>query len=822
MNYFIKKYCLAAVALTSSALAGAEVVANYPMDVAFRAITETVTGKTYTVTSKNAPENIPGARGNALRFDGYSTYVSAKFDPSKLNTNKMTISLWCAVETYPMMNVAESANVPAMFFGNIDESSNKGFALKLSSEGDLSFKCYSSGWEVTCSSPIKLTKYEWHNIVVTFDGASRMVKLYDNGSVLATAKCMTTLTVGGENIMFGKPFEDLYCDRCLINTFNGLIDDVTIYNEVLSDTEIANMASNPENAVDMSIPASRFADSILRPRFHGMPGACWTNEPHGMVKFNGKYHIFFQKNANGPYMARLHWGHISSTDLCTWKEEQIAFGPDKFYDLKGCWSGCVFTDDYLTGGKPNIWYTAVDNGRATIAHATPADDNLISWNKDSRNPVVNGRPAGLSDDFRDCYLFTNNGKYYMIVGTSKDGAGACTLHRYDTGSQTWSNDGSIFFRSNNTHISGTFWEMPNITRIGDKWLFTCTPLGTGVGVEVLYWVGNINDDGTFSPLPKYENNPGKVELDGMSRDGFGLLSPSIMQADGKTIAVGIVPDKLPMSDNYNMGWAHNYSLPREWSIDDDNNLVQKPYSGLDVLRSATMYKNTQFSLNGTKDLTPVKGRKLEILSEFTIGNAFNYGFNLFKSGDNMVKVYYTPASNLLTVDMTSLPRLSNDGGVFNGYYESSLPKSFAKGDVVKMHIFVDNSILDIFINDTWATSIRLFPTNVNGTAVEAFSTGTTEVKSLYAWVLDENLSGVESPAIDIDCNSPQIRYSDGNIYVSQLDGDAMLSLYSLSGQLVQRSSMSGEASVAVDCAPGMYVATVQGAAQRAVKKVLIK
>ena len=66
------------------------------------------------------------------------------------------------------------------------------------------------------------------------------------------------------------------------------------------------------------------------------------------------------------------------------------------------------------------------------------------------------------------------------------------------------------------------------------------------------------------------------------------------------------------------------------------------------------------------------------------------------------------------------------------------------------------------------------------------------------------------------------RYSDGNIYVSQLDGDAMLSLYSLSGQLVQRSSMSGEASVAVYCSPGMYVATVQGAAQRAVKKVLIK
>ena len=107
---------------------------------------------------------------------------------------------------------------------------------------------------------------------------------------------------------------------------------------------------------------------------------------------------FFQKNANGPYMARLHWGHLSSVDMCRWEEEKIAIAPSESYDWKGCWSGCTFNDEELTGGKPYIFYTAVDNAKAVMAQAMPLDDNLVEWEKYEGNPVVNGRPAGLSDD----------------------------------------------------------------------------------------------------------------------------------------------------------------------------------------------------------------------------------------------------------------------------------------------------------------------------------------------------------------------------------------------------------------------------------------
>ena len=73
-----------------------------------------------------------------------------------------------------------------------------------------------------------------------------------------------------------------------------------------------------------------------------------TNETHGMTYSRGRYHVFFQKNANGPYMSRLHWGHISSENLYDWQEKPIAVYPGEPFDLKGCWSGCTYNGIYDT------------------------------------------------------------------------------------------------------------------------------------------------------------------------------------------------------------------------------------------------------------------------------------------------------------------------------------------------------------------------------------------------------------------------------------------------------------------------------------------
>ena len=716
----------------------AQTAAHFDMSLGSdgRSITESVSASSYSVQSQLPAFNVKSPDGVALRFDGYSNFVKASLPVSSFSTSALTIRVVLAAETYPMMNTAEAENTPtyATICGNLNESAKQGFAFQMSSQGDLRFQfgsAYADGYLFTIDGSEKLKCGQWNVLTVVLDKAGNKGTLYLNGNAIGTCRMSRSdVQHSASDFWIGKDATELKAGPFLINTFCGLMDDIAVYNSALTADEVAALANNTlasSVAPDFNYPSSRYAESLWRPQFHGMPSGGWTNECHGMTYSDGRYHVFFQKNANGPYMARLHWGHISSENLYSWTEEPIAIAPGESYDIKGCWSGCVFTDAQLTGGKPNIIYTAVDNAKAVMAQASPADETLADWNK--QGVIINGRPSGLSDDFRDPYFFAANGQKYIIVGTSKNGVGACTLHQYQNGS--WTNDGSIFFQGTNANQHGTFWEMPNMTEMGNgKWLFTCTPLNTGAGVRTLCWVGSVGSDGKFVPdnaAPQF------LEMNGISKDGYGLLSPTIYQKDGKTLLLGIVPDKLAGSVNAEMGWAHNYSLPREISLASDGSLVQKPYSGLTGMRTDTKVERT-LQLNGTESLAPVSGRQVELLGEFTVGGG-EMGFRFLKKGDKGASLTYNSDNGMLTLDLTALDRTANDNGVYNGVYAVALPKKVAVGQVLKLHVFLDGSIADIFVNDTWAYSVRLFPTNAEQTEAEVFATNNTTAK-VSAWLLD--------------------------------------------------------------------------------------
>ena len=763
-----------------------------PMDVAQDGTTyEQVSRKSFKVNGVLAPYCVQGAKGKAWRLDGYSSYLQAQIDPSVISEKQqLTFSLWVAPESYPMMKLDQDGEWFTTMLGNLKldddnkiPSGEKGFAFQLGSRGSYKFICYVAGWVVKCEPTAKLSRYQWNHLVATVDGANKMVTLYNNGESVASAKCSKgKINPGGSTLYVGKSYVEDKSDVFYMNTYNGLLDEFEIYGGIRKDI----LQEKAENAPVLTYSPERYAGDILRPSFHGMPTAGWTNETHGATYYNGKYHVFFQKNPNGPYMSRLNWGHIVSDNLYKWEEDPTAISPEEAYDKKGCWSGCVFTDDELTGGKPNIFYTAVDYGRATIAQAQPADDDLLTWTKKSGNPVINGRPNGLNDDFRDCYVFRNGTDLYMIVGSSKNGVGVTTLHKYDKSTKTWSNDGKLFFSGSNANQDGTFWEMPNITKIGDKWLFTATPLNTGVGVRTLYWTGSINADGTFAPDSR---TPKTVEMAGFSKEGYGLLSPTIFQNDGKTLMLGIVPDKLSASENYKMGYAHTYSLPREISLDSKGNLIQKPFSGLTAMRSETSFKMTDFNLSAEKDLDPVKGRSLELSAKFVVGNG-DFGFSFLGNGEQKITLVYSPNTGMLSLDMSGINRIVNDG-VFGGVYNYALPTPVAVGEEMTLKVFVDHSIIDIFVNDTYAASVRVFPRDVDALKATAFvKNSSVKMTSLEAYVLDETrvASGISSTVCEAETNV--VYGSKGFVNYNLASPNCTLYIYDLVGRCVKAQKIS--------------------------------
>ena len=753
----------------------ADLVVNLSMETdAFKRVKEEISGNKLNYYGRHNPENLPGAVGNAMRFDGYSSYIEGNvgaFNPEEASS----FSMWIAPETYPVVVQDQPTTEKITLAGTIDHTSKTGWEFAMDKNGKYSFDCYAGGWLATVESNDKIPCYDWSLIAAVNDPGSGTLTLYRNGEQVGQVKSLGPVGNGNAKLTVGKtagsstsPFGE--------KTFNGLIDEVNVYQGILSESEL-NAA--PKNQADLSIPESRFAEDLLRPKYHGMPGANWTNETHGMTFSDGKYHVFFQKNANGPYMTRLHWGHLSSENLYDWTEEKIALAPGDVYDHKGCWSGDIITDEEITGGVPNIIYTGVDYEKAYIVQAVPTDESLIDWEK--KGVIINGRPAGLSDDFRDPYFFRNGDNAYIIVGTAKNGIGATTLHKYNPSTKTWSNDGSIFFAGDSKEEDGTFWEMPNVTPMGDgKWLFTVTPQNTSKGVHTLYWIGEINADGTFKPETEKP-----IDLELINGQGYGLLSPTIYQKDGKTLLMGIVPDKLPTEDNCALGWAHLYSFPREISLDENGTLLQKPFSGLENLRADGGFSEKDFSLDGTKTLTGIEGRQYEVKGEFVVGSV-PFGFNLFKNSKGQATVTYSPKDNKLEINLSGLNRKNNDRNSFAGRYTATLPVAPEPGSVMTLDVFVDGSIMDVFVNDIYATSVRVFPTDSDADGVEVFSqNGVVKVNKLNGWLLDSSSQG----------NSGNDPGSDPDAGIDDIIQDLpeYVNVYSLNGMLVKRNVRAADA-----------------------------
>ena len=269
-----------------------------------------------------------------------------------------------------------------------------------------------------------------------------------------------------------------------------------------------------------------------------------------------------------------------------------------------------------------------------------------------------------------------------------------------------------------------------------------------------------------------------MELGGISRDGYGLLSPTIYRHGDKTLLMGIVPDKLPTQTNYEMGYAHLLSLPREVNVDASGQLVQRPYSGLTAMRSQTTFAQ-QLTLNGSQSLAPVSGRQLELLGTFTVGTG-QMGFRFLKQGDHAAQLTYDAARGTITLDLTTLARTQNDNGVYGGTYTASLPVRPAAGEQLKLHVFVDGSIADIFVSDRWAFSVRLFPTDAEAIEAEAFATEPTTA-TLQAWTLD---AGQSADGIHDELSMDNGRWTMGNGACFDLSGRSVADLQQAKGIII--------------------------------------
>jgi len=170
---------------------------------------------------------VPGRTGPALTFDGVDDHVVVPNKASLNPISALTISVWVNQKA---TSVGQSANI-----SNIagKTSSSYGYELRLTSDV-LYFLIEQGGWIGLSGNTLNLN--QWYHIVGTYD-KSNMKLFVDGGLVNSLAESADIRVDTGSFYVGSRTASARY--------FNGLIDDVRIYNRALSEQEVQQLYLNP-------------------------------------------------------------------------------------------------------------------------------------------------------------------------------------------------------------------------------------------------------------------------------------------------------------------------------------------------------------------------------------------------------------------------------------------------------------------------------------------------------------------------------------------------------------------------------------------------
>ena len=169
-----------------------------------------------------------GKVGQAFLFDGKNQYVKISQSPALNPVNQLTIEFWMKAAPDNPMNSYQGL-VTSDFYG-VEIAGGVSFYLS-SNRG--------TSWEIT--SHASLTSGVWHHIAGTYDGAR--LRLYVDGQPygsplphigkISPMLAGSFVAIGSEDGRTGFP-------NCVGSRyFDGLIDEVSIYNRALSNLEIS-------------------------------------------------------------------------------------------------------------------------------------------------------------------------------------------------------------------------------------------------------------------------------------------------------------------------------------------------------------------------------------------------------------------------------------------------------------------------------------------------------------------------------------------------------------------------------------------------------
>jgi hypothetical protein len=225
--------CATVLTVTTGSPGPSGLIAAYEFSAGTGTTIADSSGNNLTGTATSTTWTTAGKYGNALSFNGTSSYVNLA-NPSALQaTGSMTWAAWVKATSTP----ADDGQIISK------SSGSDGWQLKTSPDtGPHTF-----GVRVTGSTGV-VQRYSatvralntWYHVAAVYNASARTLDIYvngvlDNGVLLGTIPAAQTATTTNVNI--GRRSGGFY--------FGGVLDDVRVYGRALTAGEIQTVMSTP-------------------------------------------------------------------------------------------------------------------------------------------------------------------------------------------------------------------------------------------------------------------------------------------------------------------------------------------------------------------------------------------------------------------------------------------------------------------------------------------------------------------------------------------------------------------------------------------------
>jgi len=479
----------------------------------------------------------------------------------------------------------------------------------------------------------------------------------------------------------------------------------------------------------------RFAESRkqlsadpYRPVYHYVNPEGRLNDPNGLCYWQGRYHLFYQAYPR-EVPRQQHWGHAYSDDLVHWKDLPLAIYPG----IEGsCYSGSTLVED----DRVIAMYHDPSVG-STIAVSN--DPLLLNWEKIPGNPVIplmqadgRGRPYRVYDP---C-IWREEAGYYALSGSYWDGdiQDDCRMVEhlfFSQDLQRWIYlgpfvEGELFTAPGEDGAVPYFWPL------GDK--------------HILLFASH--QRGSQYLLGDYDKVHHRFRPFAHGRFNFGIIGPGGVHApsatpDGKggVYVIHNINESKPSE-----GWNHIMSLARVLTLREDNTLGIEPVQAIESLRFDHKHVDER-SLPANRDivLEGIEGNAMELSVTIDPREAPEVCINVLRSPDSeehtAIKFY---RHGHVAVDKDGR-KFRHDALMIDPSRSSLLPDllwrppevapfELGDGEPLKLRIFIDTSVVEVFANGRQCLALRVYPGRQDSIGVSIRAQGRDAVlHALDAW-----------------------------------------------------------------------------------------